>query len=79
MLEPYTKKQGQYLAFIYCYTKLNKRPPAHLDIQRYFETNPASVNQMLKTLDRKGFIKRVKGKARSIELLVKKQDLPELE
>jgi hypothetical protein len=33
----YTTKQGQYLAFIYDYTKLNRCPPAEADIQRYFE------------------------------------------
>lgn len=75
----YTKKQGQYLVFIYYYQKLNKIAPAHADIQKYFATNPASVNDMLKTLDKKGFIKRERGKARSIELLVAKEDLPELE
>ena len=75
----YTKKQGQYLVFIYYYQKLNKIAPAHADIQKYFATNPASVNDMLKTLDRKGFIERERGKARSIKLLVKKENLPELE
>lgn len=50
-----------------------------MDFQIYFESNPASVNDMLKTLDRKGFIKREKGMARSIELLLEKKELPELE
>ncbi len=75
----YTKKQGQYLVFIYYYQKLNKIAPAHADFQKYFISNPASVNDMLKTLDRKGFISREKGKARSIKLLIAKEDLPELE
>jgi hypothetical protein len=30
----YKPKQGQYLAFIYYYTKLNGRPPAEADMQR---------------------------------------------
>ena len=50
-----------------------------IDFKKYFDSNPASVNDMLKTLDRKGFINREKGKARSIQLLVAKEDLPELE
>ena len=74
----YTKKQGQYLSFIYYYKKLHKVAPAHLDIQRYFESDPASVNSMLKTLESKGFIRREKGKARSIELLLKRE-LPDLD
>ena len=75
----YTRKQGQYLVFIYYYQKLNKIAPAHADFQKYFEANPASVNDMLKTLERKGFIVKERGKARSIKLLVAREDLPELE
>ena len=74
----YTKLQGQYLTFIYYYQKLNKQATAHLDFQKYFNTNPASVNDMLKTLESKSFIKREQGKARSITLLLTKDDLPEL-
>jgi repressor LexA len=33
-----TEKQGQYLAFIYYYTKANGRPPAEADMQQYFES-----------------------------------------
>jgi hypothetical protein len=25
--KPFTDKQGQYLAFVYAYTRLNRRPP----------------------------------------------------
>ena len=32
----FTQKQGQYLAFIYNYTKIHVRPPAEADMQRYF-------------------------------------------
>ncbi|MEZ4737235.1 MAG: hypothetical protein R3E79_59905 [Caldilineaceae bacterium] len=34
------RKQGQYLAFIYYYTKINGQPPAEADMQRYFRTTP---------------------------------------
>ena len=74
----FTKKQGQYLAFVYYYQKLNKVAPAHIDFQRYFKSDPASVNDMLKRLEKKGLIKRLSGKARSIELLIKMHELPEL-
>ena len=43
----YTKKQGQYLAFIYNYTKINGRPPAEADMQRYFRVSPPTVHQMV--------------------------------
>ncbi len=36
-VEPaYTATQGQYLAFIYYYTKIHGVPPAEADLQRYF-------------------------------------------
>jgi SOS-response transcriptional repressor LexA len=76
--KPYTAKQGQYLAFISAYTKLNRRPPAEADMQRYFEVSPPSVHQMLLTLERGGFIRRQPGVARSIEVLVDPETLPTL-
>ena len=66
----YTARQGQYLAFIYYYTKLNGIPPAQVDIQRYFGVTGPSVNAMLKTLEKAGLISRVARQARSIRLLL---------
>lgn len=79
MSPAFTAKQGQYLAFIYYYTKLNRRPPAEGDIQRYFEVSAPSVHQMIVTLERNGFISRTPGQGRSIELRLKRADLPDLE
>lgn len=75
----FTKKQGQYLAFIYYYQKLNRKAPSHVDFEDYFKSYPASVNSMLITLEKKGYISKEKGKVRSIKLLLKKDQLPELE
>ena len=75
----YTEKQGQYLAFIYYYTKVNGRPPAETDMQRYFRTTPPTVHEMVLTLERKGFISREPGKARSIKVLLTPAQLPHLE
>jgi repressor LexA len=74
--KPFTQKQGQYLAFIYAYTRLNRRPPAEIDMQRYFRVSPPSVHQMVLTLEREGFIRRQPGVARSIEMLVDPESLP---
>ena len=71
-----TEKQGQYLAFIYAYTKLNRRPPAEADIQSYFRVTPPSVHRMIIELETKGLISRRPGQARSIELLVPPEQLP---
>lgn len=78
-LTPYTPKQGQYLAFIYHYTKINQRPPAEIDIQRYFRVTPPTVHQMIVKLDSAGFIKRTPGQARSIQVLLAPDQLPYLE
>jgi repressor LexA len=75
----YTHLQGQYLAFIYYYTKINRCPPAETDMQRYFRVSPPSVHQMIVRLEENGFIKRTPGQARSIELLLPLEQLPRLE
>jgi DNA-binding MarR family transcriptional regulator len=75
----FTPKQGQYLAFIDAYTRVNRRPPAEADIQRHFGVTPPSVHQMILTLERAGFIRRRPGVARSIEILVPPEDLPILQ
>jgi DNA-binding MarR family transcriptional regulator len=75
----FTPKQGQYLAFIDAYTRVNRRPPAEADIQRHFGVTPPSVHQMILTLERAGFIRRQPGVARSIEVLIPPEDLPVLQ
>ena len=74
----FTPKQGQYLAYIHLYTRLHRRPPAETDMQQYFRVSPPSVHQMVLMLERQGFIRRQPRVARSIELLIEPQDLPEL-
>lgn len=77
--QPFTDKQGQYLAFIYTYTLLNRRPPAESDFQRFFLVTPPTVHQMIIQLERLGFIRRVPRQARSIELLIPAESLPRLQ
>lgn len=79
MAADYTPLQGQYLAFIYYYTKIHGVPPAEADMQRYFRVSPPSVHEMIKTLERRGLIARVPGKPRSIRLLLPRAELPDLE
>jgi DNA-binding MarR family transcriptional regulator len=75
----FTEKQGQYLAFIYVYSRMFRQAPAEADMQRHFLVTPPSVHQMVLTLERAGLIRRKPGAARSIEVLVPPQDLPILE
>ena len=74
----FTPKQGQYLAFIHLYTRLHRRPPAEADMQEYFRVSPPSVHEMVLTLERAGLIRRQPRVARSIEMLVDPNCLPEL-
>ena len=76
--KPFTDKQGQYLAFIYYYTKLNGRAPSEADLERYFSVTAPSVHQMVLTLEAKGLIARTPGVGRSIRLLVPREELPDL-
>lgn len=76
---PFTARQGQYLAFIYYFTKIQGTPPSEAELQRYFRVTPPSVHQMLVALESKGLIARTSGKARSIRLLVDRAELPDLE
>jgi hypothetical protein len=76
---PFTAKQGQYLAFIYNYTKIHCQAPAESDLQRYFQVSPPAAHDMIKTLERNGLIERTPGQARSIRLLVQPEHLPRLE
>ena len=74
----YTEKQGQYLAFIYYYIKINGQSPAETDMQRYFNVSPPSVHRMIVELEKKNLIERIKGKARSLKIKLTVAQLPQL-
>ena len=72
-----TPTQARYLACIHAYTDGFGLPPAESEIAEVLGVSPPSVNQMLKTLERKGFIRRQPGVPRSIEILVGDDAIPE--
>ena len=72
----YTEKQGQYLAFIYHYSKVHGYPPAESDIKKYFKVTPPSVHQTVLTLEKRGLIERVPGQPRTIHVLLTLEELP---
>ena len=47
-------------------------------MQQYFRVSPRSVHQMILTLETQGLIERTPGQARSIRLLVTREELPDL-
>ena len=79
MAHEFTKLQGQYLAFVVAYVKLNRCAPAEADFQRYFDVTPPSVHNTILTLERRGLIKRTPNKSRSVEVLVPLSEIPPLD
>ena len=76
-----TRQQGQFLAFIREYMMRNQAgvAPSHADFLRFFELTPPSVNSMLIRLEERGFIRRIPGKARAIELTINPDWIPPLD
>jgi repressor LexA len=74
-----TPKEGQYLAFIYYYTKIHRQNPSELDMLKHFRVTPPAVHDMVLRLETHGFISREPGVPRSIRLLLKREELPDLE
>lgn len=72
----YTYKQGQYLAFIFYYTKINGVAPAQADLQGYFGVSSPTVHQMILNLEKKELISRRPKISRSIAILIPEDDLP---
>ena len=73
-----TARQGQFLAYIHQYTLVNGCAPAEADMQRFFQITPPSVHSMVLMLERRGFIRRMPGQARSITVIVPPESLPTL-
>ena len=73
-----TERQGQFLAYILQYSLVNGCAPAEADMLRYFQITPPSVHSMVLTLERRGFIQRVPGQARSITLTIPAESVPAL-
>ena len=64
-----TRRQREYLEFIARYILRFGVPPAESDIGRHFLVSEPSVNQMVQTLERRGFITRQRGTPRSISIV----------
>ena len=53
-----TRRQREYLEFIMKYMHSYGVGPAETDVERHFLVSAPSVNQMVQTLERRGFITR---------------------
>lgn len=65
-----TRRQFEYLTFIAKYIARFGISPAESDIERHFLVSAPSVNQMMQTLERCGFISRQRGVPRSIRICI---------
>jgi hypothetical protein len=76
-----TRQQGQFLAFIQEFITRNEAglAPSHADLQRFFNLRAPSVNSMLIRLEHRGFIRRIPGKARAIEITMRPDWIPPLD
>ncbi len=72
----YTPTQGRYLAYIHAYTDGFGLPPAESEIAAAIGVSPPSVNQMMRTLEKKALIRRQPGVPRSIEILIAPDAIP---
>src|SRR5688572_31647432 len=72
----FTPTQGRYLAFIHAYIGLHGYPPAESEIAAAMCVSPPSVNQMVKTLEKKGLVLRHPGQPRSLQILVPEDEIP---
>ncbi len=72
----FTPTQGRYLSFIHAYTEGFGLPPAESEIATAMKVSPPSVNQMMKTLEKKSLIQREPGVPRSIKILVDRHTIP---
>jgi Mn-dependent DtxR family transcriptional regulator len=75
----FTKKQGQYLAYVHLYRKLHRQGPAEIDIARYFRVSPPTAHQMIVKLEELGLVTRERGVARSLRVAIPASEIPELE
>src|SRR4051794_3096108 len=72
----FTPTQGRYLSFILAYIGRHGYPPAETEIAAAMCVLPPSVNQMVKTLEKRGLILRHPGQPRSLQILTPEDEIP---
>jgi DNA-binding transcriptional regulator YdaS (Cro superfamily) len=71
-----TSTQARYLAYIKKYMDQRGIAPSELEMSQVMCVMPPSVNQMMKSLEKLGFIARSPGVARSIRILLPEELIP---
>jgi len=74
-----THRQGQYLAYIYFYTKVHRIPPSENEIAAFFGVEGPTAHQMILTLAAKGLLSRTPGRPRTLRVLLPREEISELD
>ncbi len=72
----FTPTQGRYLAYIHAYSEGFGLPPAESEIAAEIRVSPPTVNQKMKTIERKALIRRQPGVPRSTKTLFAADAIP---
>jgi repressor LexA len=75
----FTRRQGQYLAFINQFRQLHRRGPDEADLAGYFGVTPQSACQTLAKLESLGLITREAGVPCSARVAIPAEKLPALD
>ena len=75
----FTRRQGQFLAFIHLYRLLHRRGPSEMDMAIYFRVSPPAVHLMVVRLEELGLITREEGVPRSARVTIPAEEVPPLE
>jgi len=76
MVESVTEKQESVLNFIMNRISNDGQVPSIRELAKHFQVNIRAIQDHLKALERKGYVKRKPGLARGLELAVKPFDVP---
>jgi hypothetical protein len=74
----FTRRQGEYLAYIHLYRKLHRKGPSEADLVSYFGVAPPTVHSMVVRLEEIGLITREAGVPRSMRVVIPEDEIPTL-
>ena len=76
MLHPLTDRQAQVLNEVRSFIKIHNYPPTIPEIQNSLSiNNPGAVAKSFKALEKKGYITRIKGQHRGLDLTHEAKEL----
>jgi hypothetical protein len=75
----FTPRQGEFLAFIHSYARVNRQEPTERDLERYFRISSSGIRDMIERLEWGKFIACSEDQPRHLRVLIPVEQLPELE